>query len=286
MSTREPGPRLGRGLAALMGEQPVSRSGPSSGPAEIGVDKLTPGQFQPRGPIEPDTLAELTNSIRAHGILQPLLVRPNPSDPTRFEIIAGERRWRAAQAAGLHTVPVLLRNFADADALAAALVENLQRQDLDPVEEAEGFRRLIDEFSMTQDQLAIAIGKSRSHIANTLRLLGLPRAVLDDVKAGRLSAGHARALLMHPDPVSASKAVQQRGLNVRQTEALGKPSQSSNPGAGKPPADPETLALARELSEHLGLRTEITFDGKSGVVRLYYQSLDQLDGLVTLLNHR
>ncbi len=286
MNAKEAGPRLGRGLAALMGEQSTSPNETPLGVAELGVDRLAPGPFQPRGVVDADALAELTASVKARGILQPLLARPDPGDSSRYQIIAGERRWRAAQAAGLHSVPVLVRNLSDADAMAAALVENLQRQDLDPIEEAEGFRRLIEEFSMTQETLAAAIGKSRSHVANTLRLLNLPSPVIDDVKAGRLSAGHARALLAHSDPAAAAKIVQLRRLNVRQTEALAKPSE---PGSGREPksaTDPETIALARELSEHLGLRTDITFNGKSGVVRLFYQTLDQLDGLVTLLNRR
>ena len=225
--------------------------------------------------------------MRARGILQPLLARPDPNDPGRFQIIAGERRWRAAQAAGLHEVPALVRDLEDSEAMAAALVENLQRQDLNAIEEAEGYRRLLEEFGMTQEQLGAAVGKSRSHIANTLRLLNLPPTVQAEVRKGALSAGHARALLAHPEPMKAALAVIARGLNVRQTEALTahRPAAAdlgpvTTRGRAK---DPETAALEAELSARLGLRVEIAFDGKGGSLRIHYRSLDQLDGIVVLL---
>jgi ParB family chromosome partitioning protein len=235
--------------------------------------------------MDAQSLAELTESVRVHGILQPLLARPDPHAPGRFEIIAGERRWRAAQAAGLHEVPTLLRDLTDADAMAAALVENLQRQDLNAIEEAEGYRRLLQEFGMTQEHLGEAVGKSRSHIANTLRLLNLPVAVQGEVRKGALTAGHARALLAHPDPMAAALSVIARGLNVRQTEALAA-RQSGGPDAGSRTRskDPETAALEADLSGRLGLKVEIAFDGKGGTVRIHYRSLDQLDGIVMLLN--
>ena len=281
MSRKDFGPRLGRGLAALIGDAPPAPAGEPAGPRPIPVEFLAPGPFQPRGPINAESIAELVDSVRARGILQPLLVRPDPDQPGHYQIIAGERRWRAAQAAELHEVPALVRELSNADAMAAALVENLQRQDLNAIEEAEGYRRLLDEFGLTQERLGEAVGKSRSHIANTTRLLALPPTVQADVRNGALSAGHARALLTHPDPAAAALAVISRGLNVRQTEAL---------AAQRPPAapvrskDPETTALEAELSGRLGLKVEIAFDGKGGNVRIHYRSLDQLDGIVMLLN--
>jgi ParB family chromosome partitioning protein len=247
---------------------------------------LQPGPYQPRGPIEPDSLTELVESIRAHGILQPLLARPHPTQAGHFQIVAGERRWRAAQAAGLHEVPTLIREFADAEAMAAALVENLQRQNLNPIEEAQGYRRLLDEFGMTQENLGEAVGKSRSHVANMLRLLNLPHSVQVEVQNGALSAGHARALLALPDPAKAALSVIARGLNVRQTEALA--ARHNGADAAEPqharPKDPETEALERDLSGRLGLRVDIAFDGRGGTLRIHYRSLDQLDGVVALLS--
>jgi ParB family chromosome partitioning protein len=235
--------------------------------------------------MEPGALHELAESIRLRGILQPLLARPHPSTSGQYQIIAGERRWRAAQQAGLHEVPVLVRNLADSDAMAASLVENLQRQDLNPIEEAEGFKRLIEEFGLTQEQLGEAVGKSRSHVANMMRLLQLPPSVRTEVQNGTLSAGHARALLAHPNPEQAALQVLARGLNVRQTEALAT-TKSSTPVTTRDEnaRDPETVALERDLSEKLGLRVQIAFDGRGGSVRITYTSLDQLDGVLALLS--
>lgn len=286
MSAKEVGPRLGRGLAALLGDAAAPAAAPSNGPGvrAIPVEMLEPSPFQPRGPIDPAALAELTDSVRARGILQPLLARPHPDAAGRFQIIAGERRWRAAQAAGLHEVPTLVRELTDIDAMAAALVENLQRQDLNAIEEAEGYRRLLDEFGMTQEALGQAVGKSRPHITNTMRLLNLPKSVQQDVKRGALSPGHARALLAHPEPEKAALAVISKGLSVRQTEALAaRRTEAPGERAVRPEKDPETAAIERDLSERLGLRVEIGFDGKGGTVRIQYRSLDQLDGLIALL---
>ena len=279
MTRKDQAPRLGRGLAALLGEAPAAAGEPTRA---LAVDLLEPNPFQPRGAMDHRALDELTSSIKASGILQPLLARPHPTSPGRYQLIAGERRWRAAQAAGLHDVPVLIRHMPDGEAMAAALVENLQREDLNAIEEATGYRRLMDEFSLTQEALSSAIGKSRSHIANTLRLLKLPQSVRDQLARGELSPGHARALLGHHDPAAIADAVIQHGLNVRQTEALmERPARDpAQPGR----ADPETEALARELSSRLGLKVEIAFNGSSGNVRLHYASLEQLDGIVTLLN--
>jgi ParB family transcriptional regulator, chromosome partitioning protein len=287
MSTRDQGPRLGRGLAALLGEAAASDPVTTKGDIQtIAVERLEPSPYQPRGSIEPASLADLIESVRARGILQPLLVRRHPVAPGHYQIIAGERRWRAAQAAGLHDVPILVRDFDDAEALAAALVENLQRQDLNAIEEAEGYRRLLDEFGMIQETLAAAVGKSRSHVANTLRLLNLPKSVQGEVRNGALSAGHARALLSHPEPQKAALAVISRGLNVRQTEALSarRPSDAVSADGQRRVRDPETEALERDLSARLGLRVEIGFDGKGGNVRIHFRSLDQLDAIIARLS--
>jgi ParB family chromosome partitioning protein len=287
MSPREPGPRLGRGLAALLGDAAAATGrNDGEGPRTLPIETLEPGPYQPRRPIAAESLRELVDSIRARGILQPLLARPHPSEPGRYQIIAGERRWRAAQAAGLHEVPALVRPLGDAEAMAAALVENLQRQDLNPIEEAEGYRRLIDEFAMTQDALGEAVGKSRSHIANTMRLLNLPTTVQMEVRHGALSAGHARALLAHPEPEKAALAVIARGLNVRQTEALAaRHSQATDfaPAAPGRRKAAETVALERSLAARLGLKVDIAFDGAGGAMRIHFRSLDQLDGVIALL---
>lgn len=281
MTARDSGPRLGRGLAALLGDAAAGRQD-GEGVRTLPIELLEPGPYQPRHAVDPATLTELVDSIRARGILQPLLARPHPAVPGRYQIIAGERRWRAARAAGLHEVPTLVRPLADAEAMAAALVENLQRQDLNPVEEAEGYRRLMTEFAMTQEALGEAVGKSRSHVANTLRLLNLPPRVLIELRNGAITAGHARALLTHPDPEKAALSVIARGLNVRQTEAL-----TARPAASASPArrekDPDTAALERSLTARLGLKVDIQSDGGAGTLRLAFRSLDQLDGLIALL---
>ncbi len=271
MTTRESAPRLGRGLAALLGDAATSRPA-SEGVRSLPIDALEPGPFQPRQPLDPATLKELA--------------RPDPGRPDRFQIIAGERRWRAAQAAGLHEIPALVRPLADAEAMVAALVENLQRQDLNPMEEAEGYRRLLQEFSMTQDSLGESVGKSRSHVANTLRLLNLPPRVQAEVRGGGLSAGHARALLAHPEPEKAALIVIARGLNVRQTEALSaQHQQRPEPGdrAAGASKDPDTTALEHMLGARLGLRVEISARGTGGTLRIHYRSADQLEGVLTLL---
>jgi ParB family chromosome partitioning protein len=270
-------PRLGRGLAALLGEN----TSPAQPRTSLAVTALEPGPFQPRTAMDPDALADLTESIKAQGVLQPLLARPHPGKPGHYQIIAGERRWRASQAAGLHEVPVLIRPLSDTEAMAASLVENLQRQDLDPIEEAEGYKRLIGEFGLTQDGLGDLVGKSRSHVANTMRLLALPTPVRDGLRSGTLTAGHARALLAHADPAAAAKIVIARGLNVRQTEALVQRG-DQKPATAKPP-DPEVAALERDLSTRLGLKVQITPEGRGGTVRIAYRNLDQLDAVLELL---
>ena len=289
MSAKETNPRLGRGLAALLGDGagPPNRAD-GNAVHLLPVAHLHPSPFQPRKTIDPAGVQDLAASIAARGVLQPLLVRPDPAALGRYQIIAGERRWRAAQIAGIHEVPTLIRDLSDNDAMMVALVENLQRQDLNAIEEAEGYRRLLEEFGLTQDDLGRSVGKSRSHIANTLRLLNLPASVQGELRNGALSAGHARALLAHPEPEKAALLVIARGLNVRQTEALAKQRASAASGPSAAPAkpqDPETAALAQTLSERLGLRVDIAFNGQGGTVRLHYHSLDQLDGIVALLTH-
>ena len=212
--------RLGRGLAALLGDSAVPTSVNAPGVQSLGVADLEPSPFQPRRSMDEEALNELAASISQRGILQPLLVRPKPGAEGQYQIIAGERRWRAAQKARLHDVPVLIRHLSDTDAMAAGLVENLQREDLNAVEEAEGYQRLLSEFNMSHEALGEAIGKSRTHISNILRLLKLPAPVLDLVRDGNITSGHARALVMHGNPVAGAKAVIAKGLTVRQTEEM------------------------------------------------------------------
>jgi ParB family transcriptional regulator, chromosome partitioning protein len=284
------GPRLGRGLSALLGEAPPIAASMEAGTSDgivraLPITMLEPGPFQPRGLMEPGPLQELADSIREHGVLQPILVRPRPGgDGQHYEIIGGERRWRAAQLVPLHEVPVVVRELGDREAMAAALVENLQRQDLNALEEAEGYRRLIDEFALTQDALGQSVGKSRSHVANTLRLLALPERVRELLRDGALSAGHARALLAAPNPEALALQVVDRGLNVRQTEALAA-AKPRDPAAERPAAaaSPEIAALERELSGRLGLKIAIRQAGRGGQVTIHYRDLDQLDGVIRLL---
>jgi len=281
--------RLGRGLAALLGEGSAPPAGrlPSSGTPDIRtvpIIALEPGPFQPRSVIRQDSLEELVASIRERGVLQPLLVRPHPTQPDRFQIVAGERRWRAAQAVPLHDVPVLVRRFDDREAAAAALVENLQRTDLDPIEEAEGLRRLIESYGITQDEAGRMIGKSRAHVANTLRLLNLPKPVQLHLREGRLTAGHARALLTAPDPLPLAERVIAQGLSVRQTEELAaRSSKGATAPADTPQRDPNLASLEQDLQDRLGLAVRITSSGKGGEIKIRYQNLDQLDGILALL---
>ncbi|MDN3565651.1 ParB/RepB/Spo0J family partition protein [Paeniroseomonas aquatica] len=276
-------PRLGRGLSALLGEAPGgSTVAAGEGLRNLPIEMLEPGPFQPRGPADQAPLQELADSIREHGVLQPILVRAKPGAPGLFQIIGGERRWRAAQLVPLHEVPVVIRELGDREAMAAGLVENLQRQDLNALEEAEGYRRLLEEFGLTQDKLGQAVGKSRSHVANTLRLLALPDRVRELLRDGALTAGHARALLTATDPVGLALQVVDRGLNVRQAEALAAAKPRDLPEKS-PRGEPEVLALERELSERLGLRIAIRTSGRGGQVTISYRDLDQLDGVIRLL---
>lgn len=282
MSTKPRG--LGKGLSALLGEAAsATAAAPGAGLRTLPVSALEPGPFQPRDAMDEGALEELAASMKEHGVLQPILVRPRKGDGQRYQIIGGERRWRAAQKAGLHEVPALVREFSDREAMAAGLVENLQRQDLNALEEAEGYGRLTQQFGLTQDALAKIVGKSRPHVANTLRLLNLPERVRDLLRDGALTAGHARALLTAPQPEALALAIVDRGLNVRQAEALA--AQREPPARAERTApDAETRALEREISARLGLRVAIRHAGKGGQVVLSYKDLDQLDGIVRLLN--
>lgn len=286
---------LGRGLAALFGEETedyVSLDKVRNAKS-VPIEHIHPNKSQPRQVFEPEAMEALATSIAASGILQPVLVRRHPDQPSEFQIVAGERRWRAAQMAKLHEIPVVIRELSDAQTLEFALVENVQRQDLSPIEEAEGYSRLIEEFQHTQEALAKVIGKSRSHIANTLRLLQLPEPVRALLMEDKLSAGHARALLGAEDPAALAKQVVAQGLNVRQTERLvqdardlpaGGARPAKAPGAPVPGKDPDTLALERDLTALLGLKVSIEFEGKSGSLTIHYQTLEQLDDVLRRLN--
>lgn len=289
---RPPRRGLGRGLSALMADAGVDLAAagqdPSRAPApdrQVPIEKLRPNPDQPRRRFDDEALAELAQSIREKGILQPLIVRPVAGTEDEFEIVAGERRWRAAQRAGLHQAPVLVRDFNDTEVLEIGIIENIQREGLNAIEEAAAYRQLIDRFGHTQDKVAEALGKSRSHVANCLRLLNLPEPVQSMVTEGRLSSGHARALITAADPVALARRVLARGLNVRQTEALARDAQSQ-PRGGKatPVSDADTRALEQALSAALGMKAQITHKGAgAGQVTIRYADLDQLDRLCEIL---
>ncbi len=285
MTTRkEASPRrLGRGLAALMGDTAVQAPPQGAGVRQVPLDLLEPNPFQPRTTIDPAALAELTQSIRSHGILQPLLVRPHPALAERFQIVAGERRWRAAAAAGLHEVPALVHEMPDSEAAAIALIENLQRQDLNAMDEAEGYDRLLSQFGLTQEALGEAVGKSRSHISNTLRLLNLPQTVKDALRNGSISAGHARALLALPAPEVGLRDVLDRQLSVRQTEALANREPPTTDDAPTHTQGPDAISMERHLAEQLGLKVKVSFDGRGGFIQLFYRDLEQMDLLLARL---
>jgi ParB family transcriptional regulator, chromosome partitioning protein len=282
MSERAKRRQLGRGLAVLFGEAESGSPSEAAAQRRVPIELIRPGAFQPRRRFADAELDALAQSIREKGILQPLLVRPITGEEAEFELVAGERRWRAAQRVGMHEVPVIVRPFADSEALEIALVENLQREDLSPLEEAEAYSRLIEEFGRTQAGLAEALGKSRSHVANTLRLLSLPVPVRRRLDEGELSAGHARALLAAADPETLAAEVVRRGLNVRATERLvQRRSETRRPRRHLRDAD--TTALERELSAVLGLRVTLEPKKRGGALTLHYSSLDQLDRVLALL---
>jgi ParB family chromosome partitioning protein len=281
--------RLGRGLAALIGDmQPIDAprqaESASGGQKRLPLDFITANRANPRRTFDNDQLEELTNSIREKGVMQPLLVRPT-ADPNLFEIIAGERRWRAAQRAGLHDVPVIIREVDDKESLELAIIENVQRVDLNPMEEAQGYEQLIDQFSYTQQDLAQVIGKSRSHVANTLRLLKLPRDVRELVTSGQLTAGHARTLITAEDPAAVAKQIIEGGLTVREAEALSQQGVAEKkPAAEAPTKDADTVALEKRLSDALGLKVMIDHRTTGGKVEIRYRTLEQLDEVITRLD--
>ena len=275
---------LGRGLQALLGEEPAQAADPGAKtrPHTLPVAFLKPNRFQPRRTFREEDLRDLAVSIREKGVLQPILVRPC-GDPTRcIEIVAGERRWRAAQLAKLHEVPVIVREFSDAEALEIAIIENVQRTDLNAIEEAGAYSELMSAFKYTQDHLSEVIGKSRSHIANTLRLLKLPEAVKALIVEGKLTAGHARTLVGMPDAERRAKEIVEGALNVRQAERKAR----APKGARKPAAkDTDTKAIEQSVSNALGMTVKIEHKGeKGGEVRIQYKSLEQLDEIMHRLS--
>lgn len=284
---------LGRGLSALMADVDTTTAQPSTGAARkaetfIAVDRISPNPDQPRRTFSEAALAELTSSLREKGVIQPLILRRDPSDAERFQIVAGERRWRAAQRAQLHEVPAIVRDLDDTEVLELAIIENIQRADLNAIEEAAGYRQLMDRFGHTQERLAEALGKSRSHIANLLRLLTLPDSVMEYVRAGELSAGHARALITADDPVRLAAKVVKQGLSVRQTEALAKKSGALKPTNinESPVKDADTRALELDLAAALDMKVTINHPPgtESGALTIKYNNLDQLDELCRKLS--
>lgn len=297
---------LGKGLSALMGED-YSQSVPTPASSHtnqqqqtLPLDKIHSGKFQPRVRFDEEYLSELADSIEKNGVMQPIIVRPSPEHSGKYEIIAGERRWRASKMAKVSSIPVIIREIDDQLALELALVENIQRQDLTPLEEGAGYQRLIDEFGYTQEELARTVGKSRSHIANLLRLLTLPEELKGYLDRDELSMGHARALLNADKPLDLAREVVKRGLNVRQTENLVRsgiadiqPSTKPRPmapsynGGGnrqRKEKDPDILALEETLSENLGLRVSIDdHGGQKGEIVIQYGSLTQLDDILRRL---
>jgi ParB family chromosome partitioning protein len=288
MSTNKPTAGLGRGLQALLGEAAVptaSTEAPTPRPGgvqEIEIGRIRPNPEQPRVQFSEDAIDELADSIAQRGVLQPILLRPHGEG---FEIVAGERRWRAAQRARLHTIPALVREIDDSTAAEIALIENIQREDLNAIEEAEGLHQLIKKHGHTQDGVAKLVHKSRSHVANLLRLLDLPEFVRQSLVRGDISMGHARAVANAPDPEELTREIVKKGLSVRQAEDEAR---KVKPGAGhdiarasarntKQPADADLLALQRQLGDMLGLKVDVAHNGKKGTVTLHYSSLDQLD---------
>lgn len=308
---QQPKRGLGRGLNALFddeetGYSPALPSAPAAAPRPSGdssgamrmsvmIDQLYPGVYQPRHDFREEALETLCESIKQHGILQPILVRANTKEPGRYEIIAGERRWRAAQKAALHEVPVIIHTFSDEEALQVALVENLQREDLNPIDEAQGYYRLMVDFKYSQDELGNILGKSRSHVANTIRLLNLPEVVQNYVREGKLSSGHARALVTAKDSKSLAAKIIEKGLSVRQVEKLvaqqsgrvqkTKDAPGTAPDAVVQAKDADTLALEKEISHALGMNVSINTkgEGREGNVMIEFKSLDQLDDVIKRL---
>jgi len=296
MAKKSPPKRgLGRGLSALMADADIVSPATSAADKAnspdllVPIEKLHPNPDQPRRDFSASDLDELAASIREKGIIQPLLVRNDPQRAGEYQIVAGERRWRAAQRANLHNIPVLVRELNDTEVIEIAIIENIQRANLNAVEEAMGYRQLMDRFGHTQEKLAEALGKSRSHIANLLRLLTLPEDVLTWLREGKLTAGHARALITAENPTELARRVIAKGLSVRQTEALAKKpkveSKDRKPKENKAEKDADTRALELDLTASLGMEVRIDHraGGESGVVSIQYKTLEELDELCQIL---
>lgn len=284
--TKPQGPRgLGRGLSALLGEgEPAEESEVARSSRLLPIAFLKPNRFQPRRFFDAGELKELADSIKEKGILQPILVRPTENRDS-YEIVAGERRWRAAQLAKLHEVPVIVRTLTDGESLEIAIIENVQRAGLNAIEEAMGYQELMNRFSYTQEQLSDVIGKSRSHIANMLRLLKLPDSIKEMITDGRLSAGHARTLVGTPNPEQMAKAILAGGMTVREAEKKAAAPKPAKPAKLRSDKNADTRALESSVSNALGMNVEIEHKGdKGGVVKIHYKSLEQLDEIMRRLN--
>lgn len=288
---------LGRGLSALMADVDLAAKdrGTPDKKAEslIPIEQIVPNPDQPRRRFSPDALRELSDSIREKGVIQPLILRAHPQLEGKYEIVAGERRWRAAQMAQVHELPAIIRTFSDTEVLEVAIIENIQRSDLDPLEEALGYRQLMERFGHTQEKLAEALSKSRSHIANQLRLLSLPEQIQTLIQEGKLTAGHARALITADDPLRLAQEVVSKGLSVREVERLakaeGKPGSAPRSGkakaAGAPEKDADTKALEADLSAATGMKVRIEHGpGNGGAMVLHYENLEDLDRLCQALS--
>lgn len=281
---------LGRGLSALMADVAPQddRSAIRSADRAIPIETIHPNPDQPRRQFDDAALTELASSIREKGIIQPLIVRPDPADPTRYQIVAGERRWRAAQMAQLHEVPALVRDYTDTEVLEVAIIENIQRSDLNPIDEAAGYRQLMDRFGHTQENLATVLGKSRSHIANLLRLLTLPDDVRTMLVEGRLTAGHARALVGHPEAGDLARKIVRDGLSVREAEKLARSDAppKRRPTSDRTEKDADTIQIEKELAATLGMGVSIDHKAgqEGGTLTLRYRNLEQLDDLLRALS--
>jgi ParB family chromosome partitioning protein len=274
---------LGRGLDALFQESSTPIPKAIVGKlTQLKIFNLKPSRYQPRQRFSPDDLESLVNSIREKGILQPLLVRPHPEEKENYEIIAGERRWRAAKTLNLENIPVIVRECTDSEALELALIENIQRHNLDPIEEGEGFHRLIEEFDYTQEQLAQVIGKSRSHIANTMRLLQLPESVKKLVSEGKITAGHARALLSHPNPETLVERILLEGMNVRTVEKTVKQA-SAKSLLPENEHKIQEQEISQSLTQALGLTTVVKIGRKGGTLTIHFETFEQMDDIITKL---
>ena len=277
---------LGRGLSSLMGDaETVQTKNTNVGQeTKIPIANLKPSPSQPRRLFNKNSINELADSIKAKGLVQPLVVRPSPSDANSYEIIAGERRWRAAQIAQLHEVPVVIRNFNDTEALEVAIIENVQRSDLSPIEEAAGYKRLIENHGHTQEDLSGIVGKSRSHIANIIRLLSLPQSIQDMITEGKISSGHARAIMNSAFPEQLAEKIINENLSVRDAENLAKDKKVIIKKLKL--KDPDTIDLENKISEKLGLTININHKGKKGgSIKIDYKTLDQLEMITQKLKN-